>query len=80
MQDISSATNILPADFNDPFYQGGVYHFGVSCEKDAYTGQWHVAGQIRLSQGNTFGHQNFDGKTFEEVVKKIKAFIDGLPN
>jgi hypothetical protein len=78
MRDLNKAKNILPTDFNDPFYKKSIYSFSVTCAINPVAGVWEAVGNVQVADNNTYGGQNFQGKTFDEVVEKIKVFVDQL--
>jgi hypothetical protein len=69
----------LPSDLKNPFAKNRIkaIHVHYSC---GYFNKsnWTASGKVEFENGLTKGEQKFDGDTFDEVVQKIKAFIEQL--
>ena len=61
---------------NDPFKKKNVTKIHVFYQDYWSTGKWEATGYVTLKNGNTTGEQTFRGDTFDEVVMKIKTFIE----
>jgi hypothetical protein len=66
----------LPSILKDPFSKINVRRIYVSF---SYTfNQWQANGSVEFLNGDTKGEQKFEGETFDEVVLKIKTFLETL--
>ena len=68
----------LPSDLNNPFNKRNIECVYVSFRRGILSGKWNAYGSVEFKNGNTLGEQKFDGETFDEVVIKIKAFLNEL--
>lgn len=68
----------LPSDLNNPFNKRNIESVYVSFRRGILSGNWNAYGSVEFKNGNTSGEQKFEGATFDEVVIKIKAFLDEL--
>jgi hypothetical protein len=67
----------LPSVLNDPFKKTHVKRIYVSFSENVFIdGKYSANGSVEFANGNTKGEQKFDGDTFDEVVLKIKSFLD----
>ena len=66
----------LPSILKDPFATVHITRVYVSCS--TFMGKWSANGCVEFTNGDTSGEQNFRGDTFDEVVLKIKSFLDDL--
>ncbi len=66
----------MPSVLNDPFNKTSVKSIWVNYSE--YGGKWSANGSVEFKNGSTEGKQKFDGETFDEVVLKMKAFINEL--
>lgn len=70
---------VLPSVIKDPFNKRSVKRIYVSMSDLWGRGDaWSANGQVEFTNGNTSGTQQFSGKTFDEVVLQIKAFLEEL--
>jgi hypothetical protein len=65
-------------NLQDPFSKNCVVRVYVSYSMGRLSGEWSANGSVEFKNGNTNGEQTFDGKSFDEVVSKIKSFIETL--
>jgi len=66
----------LPAILKDPFKKNCVKRIYVNYS-EAWGGEkWTANGTVEFSNGDTKGEQKFSGVSFDEVVSKIKIFIE----
>lgn len=65
----------LPSVFNDPFKKTLVNRIYVSVSKSLFHDKLSANGSVEFKNGNTTGEQRFEGDSFDEVVGKIKYFI-----
>ena len=68
----------LPSDLNNTFNKRNIESIYVSFRRGILSGKWNAYGSIEFKNCNTSGEQKFDGATFDEVVVKIKAFLNEL--
>jgi len=66
----------LPSELNDPFSKTKITRIYVSY--GTFFNKWSANGTIEFENGDTNGEQKFKGETFDEVVIKMKAFIQNL--
>lgn len=62
---------------NDPFNAARIT--GVSLRYRKFCGEGTFSGHVEFKNGNTDGRQNFDAANFDELIVKVKAFIESLP-
>lgn len=67
----SNAVGVL----KDPFNKTSIKSIYVSSYK-GYSGILVHYGKVEFDNGNTKGEQKFEGESFDDVVLKIKRFID----
>jgi len=61
----------------DPFSKDCIKDITVYCREKMFDkGVWYAKGCVQFKRGNTTGSQDFEGDTFDEVVLKIKNFIE----
>jgi len=65
-----------PSLINNPFAKKHFTRVYVSFQKSAFDESFTSYGVIEFQNNNTKGSQEFKGETFDEVVGKIKNFID----
>jgi hypothetical protein len=68
----------LPSVIKDPFSTSSVTRIYVSIAKSWFDNSYKASGSIKFKNGDTEAEQNFEGKTFDDVVIKIKSCIDNL--
>ena len=68
--------NPLPSELNDPFSKTKI--ISVHVLYSTFFNKWSANGTIEFQNGDTKGEQKFRGETFDEVVIKMKAFIENL--
>ena len=82
MENEINKTNIggqkLPSVLNDPFLKDKIEMIAVYYNKNIFKGNWTAWGRVEFKNGNTQGEQKFEGETFDEVVLKIKEFLNEL--
>ena len=66
----------LPTIIKDPFKKNCVKQIYVYYSHSWIGDKWEASGSVQFTNGNTKGEQLFSGDTFDEVVMKIKNFID----
>lgn len=66
----------MPSLINNPFAKKHFTRVYVSFQKSAFENSFAAYGTIEFQNNNTKGSQEFKGETFDEVVGKIKNFID----
>lgn len=66
----------LPSVLNDPFKKSSVTSIVVRYEDYWSRGNWEARGTVYFKNGDTKGEQKFIAPTFDEVVSKIKQFIE----
>lgn len=66
----------IPSTIKDPFQKNSIRRVAVSMSN--YGSGWSSRGSVEFTNGNTRGEQSFEGKDFDEIVLKIKAFIKEL--
>jgi len=67
----------LPSVLNDPFAKVHINRIYVSF-RNSWNSGWVASGSVEFRNGETKGEQEFTGRTFDEVVMKIKSFIEEL--
>jgi hypothetical protein len=61
----------------DPFSKDCIKDITVYYKEKMFDkGVWYARGSVEFRKGSTTGRQEFDGETFDEVVLKIKNFIE----
>ena len=83
MQVENIGTEKIPSILKNPFSKNCVKRIHVAFGERAFASlrdgsSWEASGSVEFSNGNTKGEQRFHGETFDEVVAKIKAFINEL--
>ena len=68
----------LPSLINDPFNKTSIENITVRYSKSIFSDTWSATGYVYFKNNDTKGEQKFEGETFDEVVIKIKQFIDKL--
>ena len=67
----------LPTNLENPFKKDHIEDIYVSTFKSFFPPyEWSSIGKVKFKTGNTSAEQKFEGKSFDEVVLKIKAFIE----
>jgi len=67
----------LPSVIQDPFNKSSVIRIYVSFSRGIfYPHDFSANGSVEFENGRTKAEQKFDGATFDEVVIKIKSFLD----
>lgn len=69
--------NIMPVEFSDPFYKEKIIAINVY-EGLNFVGAWGATGYIIFKDKMTEGRQDFEGKSFNEVVLKMKEFLSKM--
>lgn len=62
----------------NPFSKNKITAIHVHYTKSMFTENWSARGSVKFANGNTNGEQEFDGKTFDEVVEQMKMFVRTL--
>ena len=74
-----SKTADLPADFKDPFLRDNIEVISMSIRRGCLNRtRVYVSGYVDFIQGNTAGQQKFEAETFEELLVKMKAFLESI--
>jgi len=62
----------------NPFSRKSIVSLHVSVDQVVLRGKehWVARGYVEFKEGNTTGRQRFEGESFDDVVLKIKNFID----
>ena len=66
----------LPTVLKDPFKKNCVKRIYVNYSEGWINEVWIANGVVEFGNGNTKGEQKFEGASFDEVVQKIKIFIE----
>jgi hypothetical protein len=68
----------LATTINNPFEKESITNVFVNMSKLERRGKpyWYCYGFVEFTKGNTTGKQRFDGETFDEVLVKIRNFIN----
>ena len=63
---------------SNPFNKRCIVSLYVSVDQVVLRGKekWVARGVVDFKEGNTSGRQRFDGESFDDVVLKIKNFIN----
>jgi len=67
----------MPSIINNPFNKISVKDITVYT-RQSWSGNWYAKGSVEFENNNTTAVQSFEGKDFDEVVLKIKAFLEEL--
>ncbi len=62
----------------DPFSKSCITNINIFYSKSPLFKEWSARASVKFAKGNTIGEQKFEEKTFDEVVIKIKEFINNL--
>jgi hypothetical protein len=62
----------------NPFSRRSIVSLYVTVDQVVLRGKekWVARGYVDFKEGNTTGRQRFDGESFDDVVLKIKNFIN----
>lgn len=60
----------------DPFKKSCIKKIYVTYREKTFSDGWVAEGSVKFSNGKTTGEQDFEGDSFDEVVMKIKNFIN----
>lgn len=68
----------LSTTITDPFSKECITNVFVNMSKLVRRGKpyWYCYGFVEFTKGSTTGKQRFDGDTFDEVLVKIRDFIN----
>ena len=69
----------LPSTIKDPFKKTQITNIVVRFMDYWGRGEWEATGRVEFKNGNTSATQDFKGKSFDDVVAQIKAFVNELP-
>ena len=73
------SNSTLPTDLKDPFSKTKITRISVSSAESIFNkGTFYHTGTIKFQNGNTKGEQSFSEDSFDNVVIKIKSFLEGL--
>lgn len=75
MSDLQNS--LTPIELSDPFFKDKIVAMGVWAGYD-FNGLWVASGYIMFVEKNTHGRQNFEGRSFDEVIKKMKEFLSKM--
>lgn len=68
---------LQPIELNNPFLKEKIVAIDVWAGVDM-VGVWQARGYIMFQDKLTNGRQDFEGRTFDEVVNKMKTFLNNL--
>jgi hypothetical protein len=67
----------MPTVLKDPFSKTKITSVWVDYSPSLFSPyNWSASGSVSFKNGDTKGEQKFKGESFDEVVAKIKAFIE----
>jgi hypothetical protein len=77
MNELKIGNQSLPSTVKDPFGKQSIKKITVTYSAPfwAHEKDWSARGTVYFENGNTKGEQQFEEKDFDEVVLKIKQFI-----
>lgn len=79
MLDISNIGEAkMPSIVSNPFNKKSVTDITVYTKPHILTGVLFASGWVEFENNGTYAKQKFEGKDFDEVVLKIKAFLEEL--
>lgn len=68
----------VPSILKNPFKKVCVKRIYVSYQESWGGQRWTAIGSVEFQNGDTKGEQEFKAETFDEVVRKIKSFLEDL--
>lgn len=72
----NSKEKITPKVLTNPFGKSNITCIAVFIRKSPFRDEWSASGSVDFQNQNTQGSQRFEGDSFDDVVSKIKTFID----
>lgn len=78
MLTIFTGNNSLPSDLKNPFKKDCITNIRLSYSKVLFENYFTWRGSINFKKGNTEGTQNFENLDFENIVRDMKSFVEGL--
>lgn len=75
----SLGNEFLQQGVNNPFFKDKINRIDVTYEPKMFDADiWEARGFVNFKNNNTEGTHSFKGDTFDEVVLKMKSFIENL--
>jgi len=76
---IQIGTEQMPSILKDPFSKVLIKAIRVHYNESSFTeGKWYATGTVSFKNGDTSGEQAFEGTDFNDVVSKIKNFVESI--
>jgi len=62
----------------DPFSKKNVNAIFIHFTKSFFDEKWTASGSIKFKNGDTEGKQEFEGKSIDEIILKMKACLEAI--